>query len=390
MPLLKAEAEKLSLEDLLRGVIEEIITEDEMWNIFPFRPVVGKAYVYDREKTLSEPDFLAPNDTVLEGAATFEEVTARLRAIIGDVDVDNFLKQAMGDSNDQEALQIAAKSKALGRKWRRTLINGQAYSAAYTGAPAGFITATEVSDGHGTGSGTLFIDVAPALQVQYTAPGDAAGAFVAMPANGTYTVRSANASKYLILTVAVGSAGGADSTPTVTISESKEFTGLKFLCDPAQVLDAGTNGAALSFALLDQLVDLIKAGPISALIMHERTIRSYRALLRTAGGVDSAMLQLPNFGAPILTFGGVPILKNNYITTNETLGTGTSLTSAYAAWFDEAGGVCGLYSGANAGFVVESVGVVQNKDATRTRVKHYGATAVHSTLSLARLRGVSN
>lgn len=391
MPLLKVEADKLSNNQLVQGVIEEIITEDQLFELLPFKQVQGKGYIYNREKTLSEPDFLDPNDTVTEGAATFEECIARVRALIGDVDVDNFLAQTESDENDQAAIQIAAKAKALGRKWRRTIINGSAYTAAFGGtAPAGFITASEVSDGNGTGSGTLEIDVAPSLQVRYTAPGDSAGAWVAAAADGRYTVRSANSSKYLILTLDVSEAGVADATVVVTLSASKEFTGLKFLVDPNQEISAGTNGAALSFALLDQLVDLVMAGPANGIFMHERTIRSYKTLLRAAGGVDSAMLQLPNFGQPILTFSGIPIFKNNYITTTETQGTGTNLTRIYAAWFDENKGVTALFGGRNAGVVVENVGIVQNKDATRTRVKQYGGLAVHSTLSLACIKAITN
>ena len=100
MPLLKAEAEKLSNNDLVAGVIEEIIDRDPLFYLLPFVGTNGKAYVYDRENTLSEADFLDPNDTVNEGAATFTEVTARLRILAGDVDVDKFLQATMSDTNN--------------------------------------------------------------------------------------------------------------------------------------------------------------------------------------------------------------------------------------------------------------------------------------------------
>lgn len=128
MALLKAEAEKLSRNELVRGVIEEIITKDSVFNLLPFVAVNGKAYVYNRENTLSEGDFLDPNDTVNEGAATFTEVTTKLRILAGDVDVDKFLMETMGDTNDQLATQIALKAKALGMKFQRTLMIGNATS----------------------------------------------------------------------------------------------------------------------------------------------------------------------------------------------------------------------------------------------------------------------
>lgn len=124
MALLKAEAAKLSRNELVRGVIEEIITKDSVFNVLPFVPVNGKAYVYNRENSISEGDFLDPNDTVNEGAATFTEVTTNLRILAGDVDVDKFLMETMGDTNDQLAVQIALKGKALARKFERTLAIG--------------------------------------------------------------------------------------------------------------------------------------------------------------------------------------------------------------------------------------------------------------------------
>jgi hypothetical protein len=130
MALLKAEAAKLSRNELVRGVIEEIITKDSVFNVLPFVPVNGKAYVYNRENSISEGDFLDPNDTVNEGAATFTEVTTNLRILAGDVDVDKFLMETMGDTNDQLAVQIALKGKALARKYERTLAIGNSGSNA--------------------------------------------------------------------------------------------------------------------------------------------------------------------------------------------------------------------------------------------------------------------
>lgn len=391
MPLLRETAEALSNNHLVAGVIEEIITEDEMWNVLPVKQVSGKAYVYDREKSLTEPDFLDPNDTVNEGGATVDEVTARLRALIGDVDVDQFLNQTMDDTNDQEAIQIAQKAKALSRKWRNTMINGSAYTGTATVAPVGFITAIpEVSDAMGAGSAIVEIDVAPTPRVRLTAPGDAPGAWVLIPADGTYLLRSGNKWRYLTLTLDVSELGADDSNVTITVAASKSFTGLKYLVDPGQIiLPAGANGDDLSFDVLDELEDMVKAGPVSAFIMHEKAIRAYKKLLRTSGsGTDAAMMQLDNFGKPILTINGKPVLKNNYITAAETVGTSSNCTRIYAAYFDEEKGVCGLGGGKNAGVVVQPVGIVQNKDAMRYRVKQYGAMAVHSTLSLACASGI--
>jgi hypothetical protein len=124
MPLLRTEAEKLSNNHLVAGVIEEILDTDEMFALLPFVQVNGKAYVYDRENALPGADFLDPNDPINESAATFTEVTAKLKILAGDVDVDKFLAQTMGDTNDQVAIQVAAKAKAVARKFSATLAAG--------------------------------------------------------------------------------------------------------------------------------------------------------------------------------------------------------------------------------------------------------------------------
>lgn len=124
MALLKAEAAKLSENDLVRGVVEEVIDKDDLFSILPFTRTEGKAYVYNRENGVVEAEFLDPNDTVTEGAATFTQVTTMLRILAHDVDVDKFLASTMNDANDQVAIQLAAKAKGLARKFRKTLIIG--------------------------------------------------------------------------------------------------------------------------------------------------------------------------------------------------------------------------------------------------------------------------
>ena len=70
MPLLREEAEKLSNNELEQGVIETIIDRDDLFAILPFMKINSKAYLYNREKTLSEATFIDVNDTITEGAAT--------------------------------------------------------------------------------------------------------------------------------------------------------------------------------------------------------------------------------------------------------------------------------------------------------------------------------
>lgn len=299
MPLLKVEAEKLSENTLERGVIEEIIDRDELFALVPFKHVPGKAYLYNREATISEADFLDPYDTINEGAATFTEVTAKLRILAGDVDMDKFIVGTMSDAQSQAAIQIAAKAKGLGRKFRRALVNGD---------------------------------------------------------------NSVN---------------------------SKEFDGLKKLTPAAQTLVAGVNGGAVSLTALDELLDAVLLGA-DALMMRKGTWRAIRGLLRATGGMTPEMIMIENFGKPVPSYNGVPVIINDFILADETVGTGSNLASIYAVRLNEADGFHGITGGPVAGLVVEDIGTVQNKDATRTRVKWYAGTALKATHAVARLKGLTN
>lgn len=301
MPLLRAEAEKLSNNTLISGIVEEIIDRDAMFAMLPFVRVNSKAYVYNRELTLAGADFVDVNATINESASTFEEVIAKLKILVGDVDVDKFLIATMGDTNSQIETQLQAKAKGIARQFHAQ--------------------------------------------------------------------------------VAAGAAG------------ANAFDGLPNLVSNAQTFaadGAGADKAAVTLEMLDELKDMVTLGP-DAFIMRPGTWRAIRVLLRAMGGNDGAVIQLENFGRPVPAFDGVPVLLNDFLAGNEDPGDGgTDSCSIYAARFNEADGLHGIFGGDNAGLSVESVGTVQNKDAYRFRMKWYASMVLKSTKSLARLSGVSN
>lgn len=303
MPLLKVEAEKLSNNQLVSGVIDQIIERDDLFDVLPFTYVVGKAYVYNRENTLGGADFLDPNDTVNESAATFTEVVSKLRVLAGDVDVDKFLDTTMSDTSSQTAEQIAKKAKSVARKFHQTL-----------------------------------------------------------------------------------AVGNATANP-------KEFDGLSQLAVQAggtQTVTAGVNGSALTLAMLDELCDAVPNGA-DVLVMRRGTIRAFRTLLRATYGTDAVMQQGRNFdGRPMLTHNGIPVIMNEFLAPDETQGTNNNTTSVYALRLNELDGLHGIWGGENAGISVENIGTVQNKDATRYRLKWYCGVALKSTRSIGRLKGLTN
>jgi hypothetical protein len=290
MPLLQNMADLLSNNQLVSGVIDEIIDRDDLFAVLPFVGVNGKAYVYNRELAFSTigsgVDFLSPNDAVNEGAATFATVTAHLKILAGDVDVDKFLQSTESDTNDQMAVQIAKKAKAVGKAFHQTLATGD------------------------TGSNAKAFDG------------------LAVLAAGAQTDVTNNAASY---------GSGAN-----------------------QLVSAGTNGGALTLTMLDQLVDTVPNGP-DVIVMRRGTIRAFRALLRATYGTDAVMQQLENFGRPMLTHNGIPVIMNEFLSGTEVQGTsGATTCSVYALRLNEADGLHGLYGGGNAGLVVENIGTPSN------------------------------
>ena len=288
MPLLRDEAAKLSQDDMVRGIIEEFADKDDLFGILPFSPTTGKSLVYNWEKTLATGDWLDPNDEVKEGASTFDEVTTRLRILIGDVDVDKFIDGTMSDVNSQKAIQIASKVKGMRTQFRDALING--------------------------------------------------------------------------------------------LQANKQFDGLNALVHANQVINAG--GHDMAFSMFDELTDAIRLGA-NCVMMRSEHIRAYKAMLRLMGGNTGGLIQLPNFDRPILAHDGVPIIANDFIKKVD------GKADIFAFHLDEHAGLHGLFASQHpAGFSIEDIGTVQNKDATRTRIKMYVGMALKSTHALAKLSGV--
>ncbi|YP_009966490.1 major head protein [Pseudomonas phage vB_PaeS_PAO1_Ab19] len=299
------ESAKLALDDLVAGVIENVITVNRMYEMIPFDGISGNALAYNRENALGDVQVAGVDTTITAKApATFTKVTSELTTIIGDAEVNGLIQATRSsDGNDQTAIQVASKAKSCGRKFQDMLING-------TGA-------------------------------------------------------------------------------------NDEFEGLINLVASGQTLGNGTNGAALSFEKLDELLDTVtdKDGEVDYLTMHARTLRSFNALLRALGGASIGdVVTLPS-GAEVPAYRGVPIFRNDYIPTNQTVGTSSNCTTVFAGTFDDGSrthGIAGLTAEEAAGIQVEDVGPAETKDNYITRVKWYCGLALFSEKGLAALPGVTN
>lgn len=129
------ESAKLAQDELVAGVIENVITVNEMFDLLPFDGIDGNALAYNRENVLGDVQVAGVGTTITaKNPATFTHVTSTLTTIIGDAEVNGLIQATRsGDGNDQTAVQVASKAKSAGRKYQDQLINGDGTGNTFTG-----------------------------------------------------------------------------------------------------------------------------------------------------------------------------------------------------------------------------------------------------------------
>jgi hypothetical protein len=306
MAMTLEEASKLSNDMLLQGVVETIIKDSPVLQRLPFIEIVGNGLTYNQENALPSIDFYDVGDSWDESTPTFAQVTANLKIMGGDADVDNFLKSTRSNVQDLEAAVIELKAKALRDKFEEIFIYGDS---------------------------------------------------------------AANA---------------------------KQFDGLRKLIDTEssgdQVIAMADAGATLTLAKLDELIDAVKGGKPDMLLMSRRSRRKLNALVRAAGGMTET--DRDRWGNFVQLWDSVPVGVNDFILDTHTLSggaetatTGGDCSTIYAVQFGE-GALCGLTSPGH--LQAEPVGPLENKDASRTRVKWYVSLALFSSVKAAALIGVKD
>ncbi len=312
MALTLTEAAKLSNDVLLQGVIETIVKDSPVLQKMPFIEIVGNGLTYNRENALPTVAFYDVGDTWVESAPTFTQLTAVLKILGGDADVDNYVKATRQNIQDIEAAVIELKAKATRHKFEDTFIYGT--------------------------------------------------------------------------TTTFGGVSG----------DAKSFDGIRKLIDVsqagAQVVTMGGTGATLTLAKIDELIDTIRGGKPDLLLMSRRSRRKIAALVRASGAYMETTKG--EFGEFIELYNGVPIGVSDFIKDTHTLvagyetdDDGGACSIIFALAFGE-GAVCGI-TGPNS-LTVETIGSLETKDATRTRIKWYCAIADFSTVKRGALIGVQD
>lgn len=180
---------------------------------------------------------------------------------------------------------------------------------------------------------------------------------------------------------------------------SPNMNSLHSMVDSGQYTTASA-GQALSFALLDEMLDLVlsKDGETDWIMMPARTMRSYKVLLRALGGVPGDwVINLPD-GRTTIGYESIPVFKNTFLSVVETangaaLG-GGALTSVWAGNWDDGSqkvGVSAIHpESVPGGIVVESIGKQEAKDNEIVRVKQYANFASFNRRGIARLPSINN
>lgn len=310
------ESAKLAQDELVVGVIENIITVDQMYELMPFDGIDGNSLKYNRENVLGGVGVINVGGTIgthdtnpltsgtgeAKNPATFTEVYSGLTTILGDAEVNGLIQATRsGHGNDQTAVQIASKAKHCGRVYRQMLVNG-------TGA-------------------------------------------------------------------------------------SGQFEGLINLCAVGQTRNPATHGQALSFLILDEIIDMVTAkdGQVDYLAMNARDRRAFRNLLRSLGGAGIVETVTLPTGTQIMAYGGIPVFRNDYIPVNQTQGSSTNASTVFAGTFDDgsrSNGLAGLTAEKFAGVSVVDVGEMEGRDEHIWRVKWYAGLALFSEKALAMAPGI--
>lgn len=294
-----AQAAKLTDDIVVQGVIENIVTVNEVFNDLPFVPVVGTTKSYNRELVLGDAQKLAIDGTITaKAAATTTRIDDSLTTLIGDAEVNGLLQATGMAGGDLVGQQVASKAKSVGRLYEQMMITGDK-----TGNP------------------------------------------------------------------------------------TTDFNGLANVVSAGQTIAAG---GALSLGLLDQLIGKVtsQGTKVDFLMANYREMLKLADLTRTLGGTDAEWVTVN--GIRTLFWAGIPVYRNDYIPTNE--GVGSNESSIYAGNFDdgsESVGIVGLTSVNDFGINVDNIGPAENKDNDIWRVKFYAGFSSFSDLGLAKIDGIT-
>jgi hypothetical protein len=155
------EAAKTTGEPLKKGVVDIIIRESPILERLPMIKIVGNAWQRRLESTLSTVSFRDVNETYTRDYGADEDFFWGTSILGGEVFVDNYIINTMGDKGDVKARQFAKKAKAAALTFDKYFFDGTGTAKDFKGIN------TLLSEGFGqsfgaandaTNGGTLTLD----------------------------------------------------------------------------------------------------------------------------------------------------------------------------------------------------------------------------------------
>ena len=121
-----AEAKKLINNEIVAGVVQDIIDINPLYSLLPFVGYTGQALLVNRENALGDAGTYDVDDAITsKAAATFTQGTFTATKLIGDVEMDGLVQaQSASAGVDQLAIEISSKAKSIGRLFQTGIAQG--------------------------------------------------------------------------------------------------------------------------------------------------------------------------------------------------------------------------------------------------------------------------
>lgn len=126
MAVTLSQAQALTQDKLVKGIIEELIKQSPLMARYPFVELNSSGITINREDedNMGSVGFYAPDGIWVESSAATTPATFRLSVLGGQCDVPGLYQRSMSNINDQMAEQVKIKTKLMAHTFDRTVIYG--------------------------------------------------------------------------------------------------------------------------------------------------------------------------------------------------------------------------------------------------------------------------
>jgi hypothetical protein len=164
-----------------------------------------------------------------------------------------------------------------------------------------------------------------------------------------------------------------------TVAGNVYFTGLAASVSGSSTQDIAIGGSgSFSLGALDQLLASVKVGRPNIIATSTAGLRYYKNALRLVSSTPAEYIQMPNYGAPFISYDGIAVVVSDWIPDG----------TVYAIYADEMDGVT-LWSNFGRLVTVREVEVANSVSDNWTVAAAFGLV-VPTPLCVARLTGITS